>query len=448
MPRGMLEIAVILVLILLNGLLAGSEAAFVAARRVRLREQASAGLRGAEPALRILDAPVRMLSTVQVGITLIGIFSGVFGGAVIADDLAPKLARIPLLEPVAGPLALGLVVVAITYLSLVVGELAPKRLAMEHPEPFARAVARPMQAVARLASPVVHFLSFSTNLLLRPLGVGPQRAENVSEEEIRSLIRLGAASGVLERQEREVIERVFALADRRVGSFMIPRADVECLPPDGSRDLAAALARESGDTHLPVSPSGLDELIGVVSLMDLASDPGSPPDVLARSPLFVPDTAHALRAIELFRRARAQIAFVTDEHGTIEGMIRLVDLIEDILGEAGEPTDAEEDPPIVQREDGSYLVDGLTSLAEFRETVDGESLAPHLVPGAYQTVGGLVIHHLGRVAKTADRVTLGDWTFEVVDMDGRRIDKVLARRETSPEPRSDEGASGHSAGAD
>lgn len=430
MPRAMLEIAVILVLILCNGVLAMSEAAFVAARRVRLREQAKAGLRGAQAALRTLEAPIRLLSTVQVGITLIGIFSGVYGGATIAESLAVRLATIPVLEPAAEPLALALVVVAITYLSLVVGELVPKRIAIEHPEAVARAVSRPMRALSLAASPVVHFLSFSTNLLLKPMGIGAERAESVSEEEIRSIIRLGAASGVLERQERELIERVFALADRRVGSFMTPRADVRCLAPDAKRERAAALARATGAAHLPVSPGGLDQLVGVVSLIDLAAAPDVPAGALASPPLYIPDTAHALRALELFRDARAHIAFVTDEHGTIEGMIRAVDLLEDILGQAMRAGAEPEEPSIVARADGSLLVDGLTPLADFREHI-GEEIAPGLDDAAYQTIGGMVIHHLGRVAETGDLVTIGEWTFEVVDMDSRRIDKVLARR-TSP----------------
>jgi putative hemolysin len=287
-----------------------------------------------------------------------------------------------------------------------------------------------MRILSIIASPAVHFLSFSTNLFLRPFGVGAQRAESVSEEEIRSVIRLGATSGVLDPQEREVIERVFHLADRRVGSFMIPRADVRCLAPDSRRERAAALARNTGDTHLPVSPAGLDELVGVVSLIDLASAPDVPAGALASPPLYIPDTAHALRAIELFRKGRAQIAFVTDEHGTIEGMVRAVDLLEDIIGEAGSRAGPEQEPDIVRRADGSLLVDGLTSLADFREEV-AEALA-EVDPAAYQTVGGLVIHHLGRVAETGDIVTVGGWIFEVVDMDGRRIDKVLARPYPSP----------------
>ncbi|HZW11001.1 MAG TPA: hemolysin family protein, partial [Phycisphaerales bacterium] len=369
-------------------------------------------------------------STVQIGITLVGIFSGVYGGATIAEDLAAQLARIPALESVAAPLGLAIVVIAISYLSLVVGELAPKRLAIEHPEAVARLMAGPMEVLSRIASPAVHFLSFSTNLLLKPFAIGAQRAESVSEEEIRSVIRLGAASGVLQPQERELIERVFALADRRVGSFMIPRADVVCLAPDATRERAARLARETGDTHLPVAPGGLDELVGVVSLLDLASEPRSPAGALASAALFIPDTAHALRAIELFRRARAQIAFVTDEHGTIEGMIRLVDLVEDILGQV-EGAEHHEEPDIVERADGSLLVDGLTPLADFLERIGpegGEELGPHLELAAYQTVGGMVIHRLGRPAATGDLVVLGVWAFEVVDIDGRRIDKVLVRR--------------------
>lgn len=424
----MLEVGIILVLILLNGLLAGSEAAVIAVRRVRLREQADAGLKGARTALRTVDSPVIPLSTLQFGITLIGIFSGVFGGATIADDLGRWLARWPAVEPVARPLALGLVVVAITYLSLVLGELAPKRLAMEFPETVLRRVAGPMRVLATIGSPAVRFLSFSTNLVLRPFGVGAKRPESVSEEEIRSMIRLGAASGVLERQEGQVIERVFAIADRQAGSFMIPRRDVECLAPDATGDEVALAARTARDTHLPVSPGGLDELLGVVSLVQLAHAGEKTPRELVGPALFIPETANALRAIELFREANAQIAFIADEHGTIEGMLRLADLLEEILGEAGEPGPGE--PGITRREDGTLLVDGLLPLAEFLGEI-GEKPGPAFDPSVSHTVGGLVVHHLGKLPATGESVEVGGWRFEVMDMDGRRVDKVLAR---PPEP--------------
>ncbi len=420
----MLEIGIILVLILLNGLLAGSEAGVVASRRVRLREQAAAGLKGAKAALRTVESPVGFLSTVQVGITLIGIFSGVFGGATIAEDLAGWMARWPRLEPISRPLALGTVVVGITYLSLVLGELVPKRLAMEHPEAVARRVAGPLRVLSMMASPAVKFLSFSTNLLLRPLGVGAGRAESVSEEEIRSVIRLGAASGVLERQEGQVIERVFAMADRQAGTFMIPRRDVACLAPDAPEDVVTRAARTARDTHLPVSAAGLDELLGVVSLVQLAHAGDKTPGELVGPALFIPETAKALRAIELFREANAQIAFVADEHGTIEGMLRLSDLLEEILGEAGERHAGE--PALTRRDDGSMLIDGLLPLAVFLDEV-GQKPGGVFDPSVSHTVGGLVVHHLGKLPDTGEAVDIGGWRFEVVDMDGRRVDKLLAR---------------------
>ncbi|MBK7404046.1 MAG: HlyC/CorC family transporter [Phycisphaerales bacterium] len=419
----MLEIGVILVLVLINGLLAMAEVGIVASRKARLREQAAAGVKGAQSALEALDSPVRFLSTVQFGITLIGILSGVFGGATIADKLAARFATVPSLEHFAQPLALGVVVVLITYFSLVLGELAPKRFAMEHPEAVARRAVAPMRLLAALASPAVRFLSFSTNVVLRPFGVGGSRAESVSEEEIRSMIRLGAASGVLDREEREVIERVFSIADRRVGSFMIPRRDVICLAPDATPAQAAAVLRESRDAHFPVSESGLDELLGVVSALELARQMGTSPRALVRAPLYIPDTANALRAIELFRKENAQIAFITDEHGTIEGMVRLSDLLEEILGQ-GHPN---AEPAIVARADGSLLLDGLASLADFLEA-SAETWSEEFDTDSFHTLGGLLAHRLGRLPKTGDVLTIGAWRSEVVDMDGRRVDKILAQR--------------------
>ena len=421
----MLEIGIILLLIMLNGLLAGSEAGVVAARRIRLRQQAETGLRGALAALKTVESPIQFLSTVQVGITLIGIFSGVYGGATIAEDVAAWLSQWKTLEPIAMPMALGLVVLVITYFSLVLGELVPKRLAMEHPEAVVRRIAGPMRVVSTIVSPAVHFLSFSTNLLLRPLGVGTERAESVSDEEIRAVIRLGASSGVLEREEGRVIERVFAMADRRAGSFMTPRRDVECLSADASAADVIAFARASRDTHVPVSPGGLDELLGVVSVVELAHAEGKPPRELVTPPLFIPETANALRAIELFREANAQIAFIADEHGTIDGMLRLSDLLEEILGEVGGEPDADE-PGVIRRDDGSLLVDGLLPVDEFLVVI-GEKPGPSFDPAVYHTVGGLVMHHLGRLAKAGDAVEVEGWRFEVLDMDGRRVDKLLAK---------------------
>ncbi|MDQ7014082.1 MAG: hemolysin family protein [Planctomycetota bacterium] len=427
----MIEIGLILALIVLNGLLSGSEAGIVASRKARLREQAAAGLRGADAALRALESPTGFLSTVQVGITLIGIFSGLVGAAALAPDVERLLEPIVPLGVVT-PLSYGVVVLVITYLSLVVGELVPKRLAMEHPEAVLRRAAGPMLMLAAIGSPAVKFLTLSTNLILRPLGIGPSRNERVSEEEVRSMIRMGGVSGVLEDEEISVIERVFAAADRRAGSFMVPRQDVRCVSPKTAVAELRRVARESGDTHIPVSPGSLDELLGVVSVVDLAHmdeqrlEEHRLSDVLV-PPLFVPETANALRAIELFRKANAQIAFVTDEHGTIEGMVRLADLLEEILGEVGSGEATPEDPSLARRDDGSLLIDGLLPLADLLEAL-GKKPSPEFDPSTYHTVGGLVVHHLGSLPGVGDSVDIQGWRFEVVDMDGRRVDKVLASR--------------------
>ena len=437
----MLEIGIIFVLILINSLLAMAEAGVVAARKIRLQSDAKAGLHGAKDALKTVESPVRALSTVQIGITLIGIFSGVFGGATIADDLAHTFVSIPLLAPIAKPLALGVVVVVITYFSLVLGELVPKRLGMEHPEAVLRLLARPMHLLSTIASPIVSLLTFSTALLLKPLGVGTQRAESVSDEEIRSVIRMGTTTGVLEVEEGAVIERIFALADRRVGSFMTPRRDVVCLHPDATPEQIAQHVQTSTTTQLPVSPGGLDEIVGIVSVLDLARVGTHRMQEILKPPLFIPETANALRAVKLFRSVNAQIACVTDEHGTIEGLIRLVDLLEDILGEVntkrtGTPQNrpshrrGNTTPNMIQRQpNGSMLIDGLLPTAEFLEEID-ESAGTLFDPARYHALGGMMIHKLGRVARVGDDVCIGPWRFEVVSMNHKRIGQLRVSRQS------------------
>lgn len=424
----MLELGVIAILVLLNGAFSLSEAGVLASRRSRLQEQAREGIPGATAALKITESPVRFLSTVQIGITLIGIISGAFGGAALADDVAEWIAQAGAPERVARPLALTLVIVGIAYVSLVLGELVPKRIGLEHPELVARAAAGPMSVFSSIAAPLVRFLTFSTNVLLRPFGVGPRRAETVSEEEIRGMIRLGSASGVLGATESAVIERVLTLADRKVTSLMIPRQDVEWIDADATPADLIRLLRVTRFTHFPVCRGGLDDLLGVVEVRDLVRAGLSQGPIrlesLLEPPLHVPESTAPLRALDLFKERRVDAGFVTDEHGTIEGMLRLVDIVEAVVGDLA--PEAEREPLVVRRDDGSLLLDGLFPVAMLGEAL-GEVL-PSLENLSVQSVGGLMIHELGRVPVSGDAVVLDSWRLEVVDMDGRRVDKILASR--------------------
>lgn len=429
----MFEIGIILILILFNALLAMAEAGVVAARKVRIEADAKAGVRGAKAAYKTVQSPIRALSTIQFGITIIAVFSGVFGGATIAEDLAAIFADISWLAPIAQPLSLGVVVVSITYFTLVVGEIVPKRLGMEHPEAVLKLLAGPMIVISRIASPIVSLLTFSTALILKPLGVGTSRKESVSEEEIRSVIRMGAANGVLEAEEGAVIERIFSLADRKTGSFMIPRRDVQCLSPDADESDIARFVSQSTTTELPVSPGGLDEIVGVVSVLDLAQHGKAALKQRLKQPLFIPETTKAFQAIELFHQAHAQIACVTDELGTIDGLLRLTDLLEDVLGEIDTPDHGqsdspdESDEPVRIQDDGSLVIDSLLPIAEFLEEVD-----PHAQDlfdqSLYHTLSGMMIHKLGRVARDGDVVDIGPWRFEVLSMDNKRIKLLRAKR--------------------
>lgn len=429
----MLEVSVILVLILVNALLAASEISVVSSRRVRLEQAAERGDRGSRNALVLADNPTRFLSTVQVGITLIGIVSGAFGGTAVATRLAPVVARVEVLQPYADGIALGLVVVVITYLSLVVGELVPKRLAMNNPEGVARVIAGPMRALSLLSAPVVRLLSASTDLVVGAMGGRHASSEAVTEEEVRGLIEKGAQTGVFEAGERELVERVFQLGDQRVTGLMVPRSGIVWLDVDDDPAANERTVRESGHSHFPVCKGSVDKILGVAHIKDLiAAGMGSGPFDLAkvaRPPQFVPEAMPVLRLLERFRESGSHVAFVIDEYGGVEGLVTLNDVAEALVGEIGR-SGAVPEPLVVRREDGSYLVDGMTGVAEVKRLLELDDL-PENVGGYVQTLGGLVAAHLGRIPRSADAFVWGPWRVEVVDMDRQRVDKVLI----APAPR-------------
>lgn len=419
------EIAIIVALTLLNGVFAMSELAVVSSRKARLQALADQGDRGARTALRLIDEPSRFLSTVQIGITLVGVVAGAYGGATLGDRLGKWLDAFPILAGRGEILGVGGVLVVITYLSIVLGELIPKRIALKNPERVASLIAPPMRMLSRIAGPFVWLLGASTDLLLRLLGLHGAREEVVTEEEVRSMISEGTQSGVFAPAEKEMIDGVLRLADRTVRSIMIPRPDVAWLDPGKPQAELLEAIRVNGHSRYPVCRGTLDELVGVVHTRDLlgAVVQGRPFDLEAGAgrPLVVHDGTPILKLLDLMKNSGHHMAMVVDEYGSIEGLVTLTDILEIIAGdlpEAGEVVET----AAVRREDGSWLVEGWMPVDEFGETVGVRGLRD---AGDFHTVAGLVLHRLGHVPQAGESFDWNGVRFEVVDMDGRRIDKVL-----------------------
>ena len=428
------EILIILLLIVLNGFFAMAELAVVSSRKARLRQMADTGQRGAATARRLAEHPGRFLSTVQIGITLIGIFAGAFGGATLAEKLDVWLAAtFPTLAPYSGKLAFGLVVALITYLSLIIGELVPKHLALRDPERLAATVAWPMRTVAWIGSPLVWLLDVSTRAVLRLLGVSSISEQRITDEEIKTLIAEAAASGVVERAEQEMISGVMRLADRPVGAVMTPRTEIVWLNLDDPPELLLQAVQGGRYSRFPAGRGAIDEAQDVVLAKDLLDCylTGREPDfdALLREAPVVHENARSLQVLDLFKQSSARLALVRDEYGGLEGLVTLTDLMEGIVGDLEEARAAEE-PEVIQRADGSWLVDGglpldeLWELLNLREIPDDEG---------YYTLAGLVLARLGEVPATGQQFVWAGYRFEVVDMDGRRIDKVLVSREPPPD---------------
>ena len=427
MPPTMFEALVIFLLIILNGVFAMSEMAVVSARKSRLQQWAEAGNARARAALELANAPNQFLSTVQIGITLIGILAGAFGGATIATALASWLDGIPLLAPYSRALSLAIVVAIITYLSLIVGELVPKRLALNNPERLAAAIASPMRALSRIAHPVVHLLGLSTEFVLRMLGMQSTPEPPVTEEEIRALIAQGAQAGMFEEAEREMVDRVFRLGDRRVGAVMTPRPEIIWLDRDAPPEEIRDTITQSAHSRFLVAEGSLDNVLGVVHAKDLLvhclGEQTVDLNATLQQPLYVPESMRALKVLELFKQSRTHIALAVDEYGGIQGLVTPNDILESIVGDLPEAGEVVE-PLAQQREDGSWLLDGMLPVDEFKALFH---LGP--LPGedqaVYHTVAGFVIMQLGRIPAAADSFEWEGLKIEVVDMDGNRVDKVL-----------------------
>src|SRR5918998_2274029 len=421
-----IQITVIVLLILLNGFFAMSETALVSSRKARLRQRAEEGERGARTALELAEEPNRFLSTVQIGISLIGVLAAAFGGATLAEPLAGALRSVPALAPYAGPIAFGAVVVAITYLSLILGELVPKRLALNGAEVVASRVSGTMRLISVVTSPAVWFLSVSTEAVLGLLRARSTPESPVSEQEVEILMEEGARAGVFEEEERDLVRRALRLDDRPVRELMTPRPKVAWLDADLPPEEVLRRARKAGHSYFPVARGDLDDLLGIASVKDAwaRQASGQPTDLLGslRPPSLVPEGAPATDALEAFKRSGLPLALVIDERGHIEGLITLTDVLEALVGEvpdADEPTEE----TIVRRQDGSWLVDGLLAAQELEARLGLGGSSRDEEEANYQTVGGMVMDALGRVPAAGDRFEHGGYAFEVLDMDGRCVDK-------------------------
>lgn len=426
-----MDVALLVFLILLNGAFAMAEMGLTAARKARLQVMAETGDRGALAAMDLHDDPTRWLSTVQIGITSIGLLNGIVGEAAFAGPVSQWLLQnFPLSEDAAQILATAGVVILITYFTIIFGELVPKRVGQIYPEAVARLASRPMNLVSMATKPFVLLLSRSTQAVLRLLGINNKSlGASVTEEEIAAQLEEGLDAGVIEAHEHQMVRNVFRLDERQIGSMMIPRAEIAWL--DAAEPIETALAIIGAHEHsrYPVCRGGLDEVVGVIASQQLLQQVtrGQPLNLTdgVQPPVFVPETLTGMELLEHFRGSSTQMVFVVDEYGEVQGVITLRDVLEAITGEFTTPTS--DDAWAVQREDGSWLIDGLIPMPELKDRLALKEL-PDEDRGRYNTLAGMIMLLLGRLPQTADVVEWGGWRFEVIDLDGKRVDKVLVSR--------------------
>lgn len=429
MPAGAigLQVAIILLLILANGVFAMSEIAVVSARKARLQARADGGDAGARRALELTTHPNRFLATVQIGITLIGIFAGAYGGATLADAAGPWLAStFPAIARYSDAIALGSVVAAITFLSLVVGELVPKRIGLTNPERIAALVARPMHAMSVVATPLVRVLSVSTDALLRLLRVRRGTEPPVTDAEIAALLEAGTKAGVFEEQEQDLVARVFWLADQRADALLTPRHRIAWLDVGAREEVVRRTLVEHRHARYLVCDGSLDRVLGMVHVSDVLArtleNRSLDLRALLRTPLFVPGTIKALRLMEMFRATGVHLAVIVDEYGGTDGLVTLNDLLEHLyeeIGPAGETG-------ITRRADGTWLIDAALAMDEVREALDVDERPPQ---ETYRTLGGFLVERLGHLPAVGDHIVAFRHRFEVVDMDGLRVDQVMVTPE-------------------
>lgn len=415
------EIVVILVLILVNGVLAMSEAALVASRKARLQQKESEGNKSAYIAIKLIEDPNIFLSAVQIGITLIGVLAGAVGGATISESLAVTLQQIPYIGPYSESIALGLVVLTITLLSLWLGELVPKRLGINSPERIATIVAGPVLFISKVFSPFIKLMSGATDFVLRLIGVNPSEEPPITEEELQMLMMQGTQAGVFEEAEQDMVEGIFSLGDQRIYSLMTPRTEIVWLDIDDTAEEILEKIANCPYSRFPVRQDSLETIVGIVKSRDLLVTSLSGKKInlkeLAKPAYFIPETTLASKALEVLKKNNTELLLVVDEFGGVQGLLTINDILEEIVGQI-----EEEEPQATQRQDGSWLLDGMLEVDEFKEIFQLTTL-PH--EGEYETLSGFVMASLGRIPQASDNFEWNNLRFEVIDMDGRRVDKVL-----------------------
>jgi putative hemolysin len=434
------DVLIILFLILLNGVFAMSELALVSAKRMRLEKSAGEGSRGARAALDLADEPSHFLSTVQVGITLISIFNGAFGEASLVAELVPRLKEIPAIAPYAYQVALGLVVVCITFASIILGELVPKRIAMAYPEAMATLIAPPLRVLSGIMLPFVKILSLATEAIVRLIGIGRHKEAAPTEEDITGMIKESTEAGVFEKTEYDIVSRALRLDDQHLKSLMTPRVDLTLVDLDIPREDNLARIACSRYSRMPVCRGDRSRIIGYVHCRDLLAQALRARSIDAidieaavQEILYVPETVSAMALLELFKKNKAELALIVDEYGDIQGMVTLTDVMSALVGDVS-VIGEEDENDAVQREDGSWLLDGGVALDRFRDVMGTSLRFPDEENGAYHTLAGFVLYQLGYIPKITDTVQWGEYRFEVVDMDGNRIDQVLVTHVPQPAP--------------
>lgn len=431
----LVEIGILVALLLLNAVFSMSEMAGVSSRKARLQQLAVHGNKGAEEALRLAESPSRFLSTIQIGITLVGVLSGAFGGATLSEELGHAFVAAFAWDPdVAEAVGVGIVVTVISVFSVILGELVPKQVALKSPERIASLAARPMSALSRFSAPVVWFLSAATDLVLRVLRLDKTTADNnVTHEEIKAMVQQGAQDGVLEDQEKDMVDRVLSFGKQKVVSLMTPTYDV--LWVDVRKPLSDQLKMilDSRFSHYPVADGSLDHLLGTVQAKDICrvlAEGSQDLQAVVAQPVFIPESSNALQVLELFKRTGLSMGFVIDEFGAIQGILTLTNLVEAILGDLpshGSPQGA----AMVQRADGSWLVEGSLLISHLKEKLGFESMDGEK-DNLFQTVAGFAMYKLGRVPSESDVFVWQEWRFEIIDMDRNRVDKIMISRHTGP----------------
>jgi putative hemolysin len=423
----LLEIVLLFSLIVFNGLLAMSEVALLTSKRAKLTALAAKGKKSAQIALKISEDPTQFLSAIQIGITSIGLLSGIVGEAVFAKPLAVWLQSLGVPEAAAGIGATVAVVLIVTFVAITIGELVPKRIGQSSPEAISAVVARPMNLLTAATKPFVVILSVTTNALLRLFGIGKHKTESVTEEEIQAILEEGAVAGLIEDQERLLVKNVFRLDDRKVGSLMVPRSDITFVDKNAPREKTLEQISKTLHSRIPVCDADLDSIIGVLrtkqALASLAMGEKFDIEAHLEPPLHVPETLTGMDLLKKFKESRTHMAFVVDEYGSLEGLVTLQDIFDSLIGEIS--VDSETDSSPVQRSDGSWLLEGDTSIHDLQDCL-GVVEFPGQAKARFHTVSGLVLLLLGKMPVVGDSVFIDGWQLEVVDLDGHRIDKILA----------------------